>query len=150
MHLLLEEQGLEVVALRQRVLKAEIVARAKGKDLDQARLAVEHLNRRHGRVSRRGDAGGVGSGGAAWIFSGAAGEDDRVSLAAGRKSKLVDGASSAEAEGRMAALQAEGHAREALEAAREAVSALKLALLRSEGEAELQAKLLVRLDHACL
>eukprot|EP00903_Cladosiphon_okamuranus_P006177 g6074.t1 len=144
LHALLEEQGLEVVALRQRVLKAEIVARARDKDLDRARLAIDKLKRQRQAGERLGGDCGSGpvlrgSGAAGW---GGEGITSTAAERRGVKSRFVDTASLGEMEGRMTALHAEGHAHEALAAAREAVSALKLALVRSEGEIELQAQLL--------
>lgn len=118
LHRLLEEQGLEVVALRQRVLKAEIVARTRGSGhRDEERWAKEEAKER--------GAGVEGS--------------------STKTQKLVDSADLAEMEGRVADLHARGDIREALMVARETVSALKLALIRTVGEVELNAQLLVRL-----
>lgn len=126
LHRLLEEQGLEVVALRQRVLKTEIVAREKGKELDQ------ELSRAVKQVERKGAIGTTKA---------------AVSAGVEGSSMRTQSASLAEMEGRVAALHAQGDVREALVAARETVSAMKLALLRSEGEVELHAQLLVRRDY---
>ncbi|CAM9900488.1 unnamed protein product, partial [Ectocarpus sp. 13 AM-2016] len=110
LHRLLEEQGLEVVALRQRVLKAEILARTRDSGRrDEERWAKEE-------AKERGGLKGVG-----------------VEGSSTKTQKLVESADLAEMEGRVADLHARGDTREALMVAREAVSALKLALLRTEG-----------------
>lgn len=125
LHRLLEEQGLEVVALRQRVLKAEIIAREKGKVIDSEHRAMKDLKKN----------GTIGAEAAA-----SAGLE-------GSSMRTHSSASLAEMEGRIAALHAQGDVREALLVAREAVSAMKLACLRSKGEVELHAQLLVRCDY---
>lgn len=108
---LLEGQGLEVVALRQTVLKVEMAARAKAREAEER-----------------------------------ATEDKRQSATLARSLEtqaLVEKTRVAELEGHVAALRAEGDIQEALGAAREDISAAKLALMRAEGDAKLHAQLLV-------
>ncbi|CAN0294336.1 unnamed protein product, partial [Ectocarpus sp. 12 AP-2014] len=113
--------GLEVVALRQRVLKAEILARTRDSGRrDEERWAKEEAKERGGLKC-----------------VGVEGSSTNIQ-------ELVESADLAEMEGRVADLHARGDTREALIVAREVVSALKLALLRTEGEVELNAQLLVR------
>lgn len=110
---LLGEQGLEIVALRQRVLKANVDARAKAREEEQ----------RDTENKRR--------------------------LAAAESSlktqKLAENARVAELEKQVAALSVDGAVGAALAAAREEVSALKLAVIRAEGDAKLHVQLLVSL-----
>ncbi|CAM9356929.1 unnamed protein product, partial [Pylaiella littoralis] len=101
-----------------------MAAREKGKNLDEERRALKEIKRRG--TTRAKTATPAGS------LEGASIRTQRASLA--------------EMEGRVAALHAQGDVREALAVAREAVSATKLALLRSEGEIELQKQLLTRRD----
>lgn len=108
---LLGEQGLEVVALRQRLLKADVDARAKAREGEQR--AMEN-NRRRVKAE--------------------------CSL---KTQKLANNARVAELEKQMAALSVQGTVGAALAAAREEISALKLAVIRAEGDARLHAQLLV-------
>lgn len=108
---LLGEQGLEIVALRQRVLKANVDARAKAREEEQ----------RDTENKRR-----------------LAAADSSL-----KTQKLSENARVAELEKQVAALSVDGAVGAALAAAREEVSALKLAVIRAEGDAKLHAQLLV-------
>ena len=108
---LLGEQGLEIVALRQRVLKADMDARAKVREGEQ-RDAEEKRRRAAAESSLK-------------------------------TQKLAENARVAELEKQVAALSVQGTLGAALTAAREEVSALKLAVIRAEGDAKLHTQLLV-------
>lgn len=110
---LVKEQGLEVVALRQRVLSAEMTARAKAREEEQR---VTEDKKRMTTIE--------------------------CSL---RALKFAENTRVAELEEEVAVFRLRGNMHEALGAAREELSAVKLALVRSKGEADLHAQLLVSL-----
>lgn len=108
---LLGEQGLEIVALRQRVLKADLDARAKAREEGQRDT-----------------------------------EDKRRRMAAEsslKAQKLAENTRVAELEKQVAALSVGGAVGATLATAREEISALKLAVIRAEGDSKLHAQLLV-------
>ena len=108
---LLGEQGLEIVALRQRVLKADVDARAKAREEEQ----------RDTEDKRR-----------------------RVTAESSLKAqKLTENTRVAELEKQVAALSVGAAVGAALATAREEISALKLAVIRAEGDSKLHAQLLV-------
>lgn len=109
---LVERQGLQVVVLRQSVLKAEIVSRTRAREEEQ--LATENK-------ARLATA--------------------ECSL---KTQKLTESTRLAELEQQVAVLRAQGDDREALVAAREEISAAKVALIRAQGDADLHSQLLVR------
>lgn len=108
---LLGEQGLEIVALRQRVLKADVDARAKAREGEQ-RATEDKMQRATAESSLK-------------------------------TQKLTENVRVAELEKHVAALSVQGAVGAALAAARKEVSALKLAVIRAEGDAKLHAQLLV-------